>query len=67
MKCKSCGFENKDEAKFCTKCGSSLDNVPKETPEKSDSSKYIIIAFHSKPHDLLSLLGTPQPLYTHPS
>ena len=21
MKCSKCGFENKDNAKFCTKCG----------------------------------------------
>ena len=26
MKCSKCGFENKDKAKFCTKCGSSLDS-----------------------------------------
>lgn len=44
MICKQCGFENKKGAKFCTKCGSSLDSVSPETPEKSDSSKYIIIA-----------------------
>ena len=44
MICKQCGFENKKGAKFCTKCGSSLDNVPPAAPEKSDSSKYIIIA-----------------------
>lgn len=44
MKCKQCGFENKKDAKFCTKCGSTLENLPPANPEKSDSSKYIIIA-----------------------
>lgn len=44
MKCRQCGFENKKDAKFCTKCGSSLVQVPVEPPVKSDSSKYIIIA-----------------------
>ena len=31
MKCENCGFENKDTAKFCTKCGAVL-----ETPKKPD-------------------------------
>ena len=44
MICKQCGFENKKGAKFCTKCGSSLDYEPAETPAKTDNSKYIIIA-----------------------
>ncbi len=44
MICRQCGFENKKGAKFCSKCGSSLDYVPSENPEKSDSTKYIIIA-----------------------
>ena len=44
MRCNQCGFENKKGAKFCTKCGSSLDYVPVEAPQKSDSSKYIIVA-----------------------
>lgn len=46
MKCENCGFENKDTAKFCTKCGAVL-----ETPKKPDdgtksnsNTKYIIIA-----------------------
>ena len=39
MKCGNCGFENKKEAKFCTKCGAVLEEPPK--PEKT---KYIIIA-----------------------
>ena len=45
MKCDKCGFENKDKAKFCSKCGSSL--TVKAVPaaeEKSGNSKYIIIA-----------------------
>ena len=45
MKCPSCGFENRDDAKFCTKCGNSL--VQKTAPpieEKSDNSKYVIMA-----------------------
>lgn len=47
MKCTQCGFENKENAKFCTKCGASLvqENAPPATPEpKKSDSKYIIIA-----------------------
>ena len=45
MKCSKCGFENKDKAKFCTKCGNSLAmNNPEPVPVKSSNSKYIIIA-----------------------
>ena len=45
MKCSDCGFENKDKAKFCTKCGNSLAATNAETvPVKSNNSKYIIIA-----------------------
>ena len=43
MKCKNCGFENKKGAKFCTKCGNSLE-VVEETPQSSINSKYLIIA-----------------------
>ena len=46
MKCSKCGFENKDEAKFCTKCGNSL-KVSRPVPpakESNDNSKYVIIA-----------------------
>jgi cytoskeletal protein RodZ len=45
MKCSKCGFENKDKAKFCTKCGSSL-QVDSNESASSDSgnSKMIIIA-----------------------
>ena len=45
MKCSNCGFENKDKAKFCTKCGNSLvAESPKNNVASSDNSKYIIIA-----------------------
>ncbi|MBQ8016590.1 MAG: zinc ribbon domain-containing protein [Methanobrevibacter sp.] len=44
MKCSNCGFENKDKAKFCTKCGNSLIVKPTESvPAKSNNSKYLII------------------------
>ena len=41
MKCGNCGFENKKTAKFCTKCGATLENGPVES---NDNTKYIIIA-----------------------
>lgn len=46
MKCKNCGFENKNEAKFCTKCGALLNetktsDVPVST---SNNTKYVIVA-----------------------
>lgn len=44
MKCVKCGFENKDNAKFCTKCGNSLIEQSSPVPAKSNNSKYIIIA-----------------------
>ena len=46
MKCPGCGFENRDDAKFCTKCGKSLIQKVVQNPveEKSNNSKYIIIA-----------------------
>ena len=45
MKCSNCGYENKDKAKFCTKCGSSLNVVVNgNTSQNSNSMKYIIIA-----------------------
>ena len=44
MKCSNCGFENRDNAKFCTKCGNSLNAPEPRQSTKSDSSKYIIIA-----------------------
>ena len=46
MKCDNCGFENKDTAKFCTKCGAVLKTSEKtsdDTQSKSNT-KYIIIA-----------------------
>jgi cytoskeletal protein RodZ len=45
MKCSKCGFENKDKAKFCTKCGNSLAVQNTESmPDKPNNSKYLIIA-----------------------
>ena len=43
MKCSKCGFENKDKAKFCTKCGSSLTqtNTGTDVSIKSDNSNVI--------------------------
>lgn len=45
MKCSKCGFENKDKAKFCTKCGNSLvveESQPATT--SSGNSKVVIFA-----------------------
>ena len=42
MKCDNCGFENKKTAKFCTKCGATLDNPPEES--NNTTTKYVIIA-----------------------
>ena len=42
MKCNECGFENKDTAKFCSKCGKPLGMPPK--PENKNNSKIIIAA-----------------------
>lgn len=47
MKCENCGFENKDTAKFCTKCGAEFTTGPVNPPAESstsNNSKYIIIA-----------------------
>ena len=41
MKCDNCGFENKNSAKFCTKCGAVLE---KKEEKSADNTKYIIIA-----------------------
>lgn len=41
MKCDNCGFENKDSAKFCTKCGAVLNN---NEVKPANNTKYIIIA-----------------------
>ena len=43
MKCNSCGFENKDDAKFCSKCGSSL-KVSNSQSSNSNTTKYVIFA-----------------------
>ncbi len=42
MKCHNCGFENKDSAKFCSKCGVSLEAVPEPVEPKNSNSKIII-------------------------
>ena len=42
MKCKSCGFENKDSAKFCSKCGVSLEVAPTPPEPKNNNSKIVI-------------------------
>ena len=46
MKCKNCGFENKDNAKFCTKCGNSLtvqnDAASKNSGNPKSNSKVVI-------------------------
>ena len=42
MKCHHCGFENKDSAKFCSKCGESLEVTPPTTEPKNNNSKIII-------------------------
>lgn len=46
MKCRNCGFENSNKAKFCSKCGSSLNqvNVNNGNVQNSNTSKYVIIA-----------------------
>ena len=43
MKCNECGFENKDTAKFCSKCGKALRLTP-EPPKENNNSKIIIAA-----------------------
>ena len=43
MKCEQCGFENKDNAKFCTKCGKPLvQKVAPAVPKESNNIKYIV-------------------------
>lgn len=45
MKCGQCGFENNDNAKFCTKCGKPLvQKAAPSEPKDSNNMKYIIIA-----------------------
>ena len=45
MKCQRCGFENKESAMFCTKCGSPLNepNKIEVKKENSDMTKYLLI------------------------
>ena len=44
MKCSKCGFENKDNAKFCTKCGGKLieENHSPVVNQSSNNSKIIV-------------------------
>ena len=44
MKCSKCGFENKDKAKFCTKCGNSLSKT--ETVAVKNKSKNMSLLFY---------------------
>lgn len=44
MKCNECGFENKDTAKFCSKCGCSLEVVEAQPKQESSNNTKIIIA-----------------------
>ena len=43
MKCSKCGFENKDNAKFCTKCGGKLieENNPPAVNQSSNNCGFI--------------------------
>ena len=44
MKCSKCNFENKDGARFCTKCGNTLPQMDKKSSSaNSNGSKNIII------------------------
>lgn len=47
MKCSKCGFENKDNAKFCTKCGEKLDyettTITHQATQGSGNSKNVIM------------------------
>lgn len=48
MKCKHCGYENKETATFCTKCGSEFrEQVPEPKPQVSKGNsnrvKYVIL------------------------
>ena len=47
MKCSKCGFENKDNAKFCTKCGEKLDyettTITQQATQGSGNSKNVIM------------------------
>ena len=59
MKCSNCGYENKDKAKFCTKCGSSLVVKPESNgaQPKSGNSKGVIIALIAVIVILIAVIG----------
>lgn len=44
MRCTNCNFENKEGAKFCTKCGQPLNSKPAIEQKSSGNSRNIIIA-----------------------
>ncbi len=44
MKCSNCGHENKNSAKFCTKCGKPMGITPEPQSNGSDNSKFVILA-----------------------
>ena len=44
MKCNNCGFENKDSAKFCSKCGASLEVASQPPAEPKNNNSTIVIA-----------------------
>lgn len=46
MKCKNCGFENKENAKFCGNCGKNLiEQIPEEKTEQKNNGKKKIWIF----------------------
>jgi len=57
MKCDNCGFENKDSAKFCTKCGQSLAVKPSTPKSGSNNSKFIIIGLVAVIIILIAAIG----------
>lgn len=57
MKCSHCGFENKNNAKFCTKCGNPLNALEPSISDKTNNSKYIIIALVAIVIVLVGALG----------
>lgn len=44
MKCSNCGYENKDNAKFCTKCGGKLVSKTPDSSNQSSNNNKLVIA-----------------------
>lgn len=44
MKCDKCGFENKDNAKFCTKCGEKLVVKSSDSSNQNSNNHKLVIA-----------------------